>query len=502
MALPQALETYRNKFRRIKLFQDITSVLHWDSEVMMPKEGREYRAAQISAVSELTHEMMTASSFKMEIEAAVLALKELPEESRGLWEREIQVLTEDREKAEKLPSSFVAEFAKLTNLAHAEWAEAKKEKKFSLFEKRLGELVDLSRKQADYFGYTTEPYDALLDSYEKGAKASQIEILFSDLKKSLVPLVTKAPHFESPFKTEIDIEKQQKFCKRLPALLGLTEDESRLDISSHPFSTSLGKGDKRITTRYAKNDPLSSVFGVLHETGHSLYESGLSLMPEYPTPLTEFLSLGIHESQSRLWENQVGRSKAFWEFVYPILLSDYQLKESELPFENLYKFINSTEKTKIRVEADQVTYNLHIILRFEIERDLINGKIQVKDLPEIWNSKMKEFLQLNLEHDGEGVLQDIHWSMGAFGYFPTYTLGNIFSSQFFHKFEEDTPNYKKEFSVDGNFSSLLTWLRKYIHSQGKLKEVDTLVKLVTGESPNAKHLISYLNSKISEVTTK
>lgn len=500
MALPQAIESYRKQFRKIKLFQDITSILHWDSEVMMPPEGRVGRSQQIAAVSELTHEWMTSASFQSEIEAAKKAIAELPAENQSLWKRELEILQEDQEKAAKLPASFVAEFAELTNLAHAEWASAKKEKDFTKFSKTLDKLVTLSRKQADYFGYTTEPYDALLDSYEKGARAESIQTLFTDLKTSLIPIVKDAPKFESAFSKPVPISFQEKFCKRLPAILGLTENESRLDVSSHPFSTSLGKGDKRITTRYSETDPLSSIFGVLHETGHSLYESGLSAMPDYPNPITEFLSLGIHESQSRLWENQVGRSKSFWEFVYPILLSDFQMKESELPFDKLYKSINSTEKSKIRVEADQVTYNLHIILRFEIERDLINGKIQVVDLPEIWNSKIKEFLQLNVENDAEGVLQDIHWSMGAFGYFPTYTLGNIYSSQFFQKFESSHPGYKKEFAVDGNFKSLLNWLRENIHLKGKLLEVNDLIKQITGETPNSRFLITYLKSKIQEVS--
>ncbi|TGL39187.1 carboxypeptidase M32 [Leptospira perdikensis] len=500
MALPQALENYRKQYRKIKLFQDVASVLHWDSEVMMPEEGREYRSAQIAAVAELTHDWMTDKSFLNQIQSAKQSIGELPESERSLWNRELEVLMEEKEKADKLPSEFVSEFAKVTNLAHAEWAEAKREKNFQSFAKRLEELVQLSKKQADYFGYTTEPYDALLDSYEKGAKANKIQSLFSDLKASLVPIVSTAPKFKNPFPGPISIEKQTKFCNRLPSLLGLTTKESRLDTSNHPFSTSLGKGDKRITTRYSETDPLSSIFGVLHETGHSLYESGLSAMSNWPTPITEFLSLGIHESQSRLWENQVGRSLPFWEFVYPILLSDFGLSDKELPFKELYQYINSTEKTKVRVEADQVTYNLHIILRFEIERDLINGKIQVKDLPEIWNTKMKESFGLTIENDAEGVLQDIHWSMGAFGYFPTYTLGNIFSSQFFKKFTEEFPDSHNKFSTKGDFSDLLGWLRKNIHSKGKIYDVDTLMKQTTGESADSKHLISYLNGKIKEVT--
>lgn len=500
MALPQPIQNYRKQYRKIKLFQDISSVLHWDSEVMMPEEGREYRSSQIAAVAELTHEWMTDKSFLKQIQDAKHSIQELPEPERVLWNRELEILMEEKEKADKLPSEFVAEFAKLTNLAHAEWGEAKKEKNFKLFSNRLEELVNLSKKQADYFGYTTEPYDALLDHYEKDAKANQIQSLFSDLKKSLIPIVASAPKFENPFPKAISVEKQTKFCNRLPSILGLTYKESRLDTSNHPFSTSLGKGDKRITTRYSESDPLSSIFGVLHETGHSLYESGLSQMPDWPNPLTEYLSLGIHESQSRLWENQVGRSLPFWEFMYPILLNDFEISESELPFKRLYKYINSTEKTKIRVEADQVTYNLHIILRFEIERDLINGKIMVKDLPEIWNSKMKESFGLTIENDAEGVLQDIHWSMGAFGYFPTYTLGNIFGAQFFRKFKEEYPDSHNKFSAKGDFSDLLSWLRKNIHSKGKIVSIENLVLEATGEPANAKYLISYLEDKVKEVS--
>ncbi|WP_041769914.1 carboxypeptidase M32 [Leptospira biflexa] len=500
MALPQSIENYRKQYRKIKLFQDISSVLHWDSEVMMPEEGREYRSSQIAAVAELTHDWMTDQTFLAQIQGAKSSIKDLPESDRGIWNRELEILMEEKEKADKLPSEFVAEFAKLTNLAHAEWAEAKKEKKISLFSKRLEELVNLSKKQADYFGYTTEPYDALLDNYERGAKASQIQILFNDLKNSLIPIVAKAPRFKSPFQKPISIANQTKFCNRLPSILGLTSKESRLDISNHPFSTSLGKGDKRITTRYSESDPLSSIFGVLHETGHSLYESGLSKMPDWPNPLTEYLSLGIHESQSRLWENQVGRSLPFWEFMYPILLKDFEMSEAELPFKQLYQYINSTEKSKIRVEADQVTYNLHIILRFEIERDLINGKIRVNDLPEIWNSKMKESFGLVIDNDAEGVLQDIHWSMGAFGYFPTYTLGNIFSAQFFKKFTDEFPDSHNKFSANGDFSDLLNWLRKHIHSKGKILTIENLVKDATGEPANAKYLISYLEEKVKEVS--
>ncbi len=499
MALPEPLQAYRQFFQKIKSFQDTASVLHWDSEVMMPKNGREYRAKQIADLSQLTHEWSVGSEYRDLIKNAKKVLNELPAHERSSWEREFSILEEEQKKLEKLPSEFVAELSQTTNLAHAVWADAKQKSNFSDFAPMLEKIINLSRKQANYIGYTTEPYDALLDSYEKGAKASDIESLFQDLKLELIPIVESAPSFESPFNGPIAREKQEKLCKRIPSILGLMESESRLDSSHHPFSTSLGKMDKRITTRYSEIDPLSSIFGVLHETGHSLYEAGLSMMEEWPTPLTEYCSLGVHESQSRLWENQVGRSKAFWEFIYPILLSDFQLTENDVPFKNLFRYINSTQKSKIRVEADQITYNLHIILRFEIERDLINEKIKVKDLPEIWNAKVKEYLGLEVENDAEGVLQDIHWSMAAFGYFPTYTLGNIFSAQLFSSFEKAHSNYKSNFRINGDFSVLLNWLRNEIHSKGKILDAKELIQSATLENPNSKYLISYLKNKVQEV---
>ncbi len=500
MALPKAIEVYRQFYRRIKSFQDIASLLQWDSEVMMPKNGREYRSTQIADITQMVHDWSVSTEYKSSIANAKTEINSISTSEKQKWEREIFLVEEELEKAEKLPSDFVAELSQTTNLAHGVWAEAKKNQKFSDFAPMLQKIVELSKKQAELIGYKTEPYDVLLDGYEKGAKASEIDSLFKDLKKELVPIVESAPSFPSPFKNPVAIEKQEKLCKRLPPLLGLSYDTCRLDTSHHPFSTTLGKMDKRITTRYSESDTLSSIFGVLHETGHSLYESGLSMMEEWPSPLTEFCSLGIHESQSRLWENQVGRSRSFWEFIYPILLSDFELSEQDLPFNDLYRSINSTQRSKIRVEADQITYNLHIILRFEIERDLINGKIKVNDLPGLWNAKVKEYLGLDVKNDAEGVLQDIHWSMGGFGYFPTYTLGNIFSSQLFSSFEKAHANYRSDFKTNGDFSALLNWLREEVHSKGRTLDVNQLIQSATLEEPNSKYLISYLKKKAQEVS--
>ncbi|MCE9499737.1 MAG: carboxypeptidase M32, partial [Leptospira sp.] len=449
------LSKYRSFYRELTRYREILSILHWDSEVVMPEGARPNRSEQISQLSKLCHKLFTGEEFSGLIDSAkgFIEKKDFPD--RKLLEREFEILQRDRDRASKLSPELVEKFSRITNLAHGTWVSAKKNKSFKEFEAPLTEIVDIVKEMAECYGYATEKYDALLEDYETGTKAASLEILFSNLKNSLIPVVQKAKKFTNPFKNKVPEDFQKSFNEKLPARLGLPKSISRLDISAHPFSTSLGSMDKRITTRYDLSDPISSIFGVLHETGHSLYEKGLSEMPEPFSPLASAVSLGVHESQSRLWENQVGRSKPFWEFYYPKLLEEFRLTSQDLPFEKLYSFINSTERSKIRVEADQVTYNLHIILRFEIERELISGILKVKDLPEIWNEKIQKSFGLEIENDAEGVLQDVHWSGGAFGYFPTYTLGNIYSAQLFHFFQKSHEGFAESVRRNGDFSDLL-----------------------------------------------
>jgi carboxypeptidase Taq len=490
-----SFSNYRNFFKKIQNFRDIQSLLQWDSEVMMPSSGRLTRSQQIAEMSGLIHDALTGEEFRILIDNAQIEIEhKLDSPEIKKQRKELQILNETLEKQSKLPTDFVAELSQKTNIAQSIWEEAKTKKDFSLFENTLTELVELAIKQADYYGYTTERYDALLDDYEKGATAKNLTYLFDTLKQQLKPIVAVAKTYQNPFNKEISIENQEKFCQLLPSHLGLLKDQSRLDRSSHPFSTSLGLKDKRITTRYDLTDPLSSIFGVMHETGHALYEIGLSEMDEAPNPLTEYLSLGIHESQSRLWENQVGRSENFWIYYYPLALESWELKESELPFKDFMNYIKSVERSKIRVESDPVTYNLHIILRFEIERDLIAQKIKIKDLPELWNSKMKEYFGLAIENPAEGVLQDIHWSMAAFGYFPTYALGNIYSAQLYHAFLRTNVQFEKNLAKTGNTSELLNWLREKVHYSGKIYSVDDLLIRATGESANSCYLIESLTN--------
>ncbi|EMY77283.1 carboxypeptidase Taq M32 metallopeptidase [Leptospira weilii serovar Ranarum str. ICFT] len=490
---------YRVAYQEIHTLRNILSVLQWDSEITLPEDGRSERGLQIGLLSGLIHSKYAGENFYKLAQNAreENEQKILP----GQTERKVEFerLFQDLDRSRCLSQELVEEFSVTTSKAHAVWAKARKENRFSDFAPILSKIVDLSKKQAECYGYRTEAYDALLESYEPGEKAENLEKLFFNLKNSLKPLVERGKNVANPFAKEIPIFFQNKLGETLPGILGLSPKISRLDASEHPFSTSLGSKDKRITTRYDLKDPLSSIFSILHETGHSLYEAGISEIEGGPSPLHDSVSLGVHESQSRLWENQVGRSREFWEMYYPILLEILNIRKSELGFSELFSYINQSSPSLIRVEADQITYNLHVILRFEIERDLINGKIKVVDLPEIWNSKMKDLLGITVPSDKQGVLQDVHWSGGAFGYFPTYTLGNIYSAQLFQTFLKENPNFQTEVKEKKDFSSLLNWLKKNVHSKGKFYSAEDLIRSATGSEPDSSHLVQYLEKKLIEL---
>ena len=495
-----SLSEYRKYWKELNHFRNILGLLHWDMEVNLPEKASEERSEQISLLASQTHEMLVGkklSDLVSDLESQI-SVSDLPEKDFLALKREMTILKKDIDREKKLPLALVKEFSRVTSLGQSVWANARKKSSFSDFAPVLTEIVKLSQEMADCYGYTTEKYDALLEGYEEGTRAESLKKLFAGLKNSIIPLVSEAGEFSSPFKKPVGAELQKVFNEKLPASLGLRSESGRLDISSHPFSTSLGRHDQRITTRYSETDPLSSIFGVLHETGHALYEHGLAGRENYPSPIAQAVSYGMHESQSRLWENQVGRSRPFWEYYYPVMLKDYNIYHYDLPFDEFFRYVNSVSKSKIRVEADQVTYNLHIILRFEIERELINGNLSVSDLPDVWDHKMKEYFSLEIENDAEGVLQDVHWSCGSFGYFPTYTLGNIYSAQLFHKFSASNSGFWENLRTRGDVSLLNSWLEKNVYVHGRYFSPEDLIENAAGEKPDSSYLVKYLKSKILE----
>ncbi len=494
----EKFEKYRNFYREIVKISEIQSILHWDFEVMMPKDAAENRAEQMSFLAKMQHEMFTSEKLTKLAEDAKEEINQKKPENEKILFRELEILERDRSRAMRIPPEIIEKLSKLTSISHNVWVSARKNKKFKEFEPNLSQIVEIVREIGDLYGYEEERYDALLEEYETKTTAKELGALFGDLKKSLIPLIEKSRTYPNPFKNKIDAVYQKSFNDKLSKCLGLSGSKSRLDESEHPFSTSLGKMDKRITTRYEESDPMSSIFGVLHETGHSLYELGIGEMSEYPNPLTSSVSLGLHESQSRLWENQIGRSKEFWEYFYPKMLDEFRLTSKDLDFTGLINYIRSVEKTKIRVEADQVTYNLHVILRFEIERELISGNLKVKEIPDLWNSKMKDYFGLMIENDSEGVLQDVHWSGGSFGYFPTYALGNIYSAQLFHFFLKENQSFWESVKSKGDLSTLLNWLKKKVHLNGRIFDPKDLIFQATGEYPDSKYLMKHLELQISD----
>jgi carboxypeptidase Taq len=487
------IQKLRNELVILSKYGSALGVLGWDQEVNLPKKGHQFRGDVNALLSADLHRRVTSKEF-------VNLVKTLHEKENfeKLSEDEQVIVREtwrDVEKSLKIPTQMVEEMAKLTTDAFAAWADAREKSDFKIYQPYLEKIVEMCKKQAELIGYKESPYDALLDDFEPGLTAARVETIFTPLAKELAVLVKKVkdkPKIELP-KAKYPIDIQVKMNHEIAAALGYDLDAGRIDVSPHPFTAGFHPTDVRITTRYQEDDFWYGVGCTVHETGHALYEQGLSVK-EYGNPLGEAASLGIHESQSRMWENFVGRSPEFAHYLNN-LLQKYFPKNPKNSDELLYKYLNQVEPSLIRVEADETTYNLHIIIRFEIEKALMEDKIKVSELPDIWNTKMKQYLGVKVPDDAHGVLQDIHWSHGTLGYFPTYSLGNIYAAQLFNKAKKETPGLEAGFA-DGEFAPLLKWLRKNIHQEGSRYFPEVLIKKVTGEGLNSKYLIDYLKDKI------
>jgi carboxypeptidase Taq len=492
--------TFHQKLVDIAQLKSAFAVLNWDKDVFMPPKGSGPRAAMLGYLAGELHDKVLSKEFRELLRDAKAAAdaNELQPGERAI----VREVWRDVSREEKLPLEFVKELAQVTSEAYHVWMDARKKKDFKLFAPHLTKIVALKRREAELVGFKQSPYDALLDTFEPYATTEEIATALGDLKKFLAPFLVKIKSSKAKASRDIlagefDVEKQKAFCTLAAKQIGYDFDAGRLDVSAHPFSTSFHPQDSRITTRYSRSEFMQSISGVIHETGHALYEQGLPVA-HFGTPLAEAVSLGIHESQSRLWENLVGKSRAFWTYFYPLLQKEFPVPLQNISLEHFYLAINNVEPSFIRVEADEVTYNLHIILRFEIETALIAGEIAVEELPHIWNSKMKEVLGLDVPDDSLGVLQDVHWSGGMIGYFPTYSLGNLYSAQFFAAAKRDIPTLDDEMAR-GEFGKLLQWLREKIHVHGKTFSAQELAKNATGEKLNSKYFAEYISRKYGEI---
>lgn len=490
----------------VYLLRHVSSLLGWDQETYMPSRGIGERAEQISLLETLIHEKITSPATRETLEKA----KEIPdrdveaEEEASFtsfspiiraaflreWERRI-------ERACKIPKSLVSRLSYATSLGQAKWAEAKKEASFGLFKPYLQEIVTLVRELAAALEFKETPYDPLLDEYEPGMTCAVLSPLFEQLQKELTPIleqiIATSRVDDACLHVPFPREAQEAFGKRILDAMGFPWERARLDVSVHPFTSTLGRDDVRITTRYNPTYFPTALFGIIHEAGHGLYDLGFGDEIR-GTTLSEGVSLGIHESQSRFWENCIGRHRAFWMYWFPILKREYLPALEEVPFETFLKAINRVRPSLIRVEADEVTYPLHIILRYQLEKALIEDSLSISDLPVAWNDGMEKLLGIRPTHDGEGVLQDIHWSMGSFGYFPTYALGTLYAAQFFTSLLNENPQVLKEVE-QGEYGTIVQWLKERVHRHGKVYTAEELCRRISGSPIDSKYFLQYVREK-------
>jgi len=492
--------------KETQVLSSAIALLSWDQETYMPSGSGQARAEQLSALMGLVHERQTGKEMSQLLSASVdLETGELkfgPESGDARASALLREVWRDYHRATQLPSDFVRRMGLECSLAHQVWIAARKQNDFAHFAPSLKKIVALKKEEIDYLGYEASPYDPLLDTFEPGMTVAQIAPVFAALKEMLVPFVEKIAaspaHPKDDFlRAFYDEENQIVFGKKVLEAMGFSFDTGRQDLSAHPFTTSFHPTDVRITTRVDPQDLLSSLFSSIHEGGHGLYDQGLSVA-DFGTPLGESLSLGIHESQSRLWENGVGRSRPFWRYFFPILKETFPDVLKGVDVEGFYAAINTVRPSMIRVESDEVTYNLHIMLRFEIERQLIEEDLKVDALPELWNAKMEEYLGIRPKTDAEGVLQDVHWSGGAFGYFPTYTLGNLYAAQFLNQAKKERPELDARIEA-GDLLPLKGWLNEKIHRWGRQYTSGELVQKVCGEALNPKYFSDHLHKKFGEI---
>ena len=494
------LERIREYDRRMVVLRQSAALLHWDQETYMPGAGDDGRSEQIALLESLAHEELSSPVLGELLEQAGATAD--AGKPGGVDEALLRELQRAHKRAARVPTRLVEELARTASSAQTAWRRAREQAHFGTFLPSLERLLGLRREYAEAIGWEGSPYDALLDEYEPFTSTAEVQGVFTALQPRLTELSRRIAESGSPVHNEIlcrdyPVEAQERFGRQVLKSIGFEFERGRLDTSTHPFSTSIGADDVRITTRYNARFLSSGIFGTIHEAGHALYELGFGESVR-GSSLAEGASLGIHESQSRFWENVVGRSLAFWKHFYPALQRCFPAQLSEFPLDDFYRAINLVQPSLIRVEADEVTYGLHVILRFELEKALIEGDLAAADLPEAWTASCKRLLGIEPSNDAEGVLQDIHWSMGAFGYFPTYALGNLYAACFTEAMQRDIGPLDA-LSERGDFATILDWLRRNIHSMGRGLAPQELCSQLTGHPLRAEPFLNYLEAKYTPI---
>lgn len=489
----ERIQRLRERLGEISDVGSALSLLHWDQQTHMPPKGAEGRGRQIATLSAIRHRLFVSREIADLIAPLREELDRLSDGDRKL----VEATAYDYDRAVKLPEKFVQDLAQTESEAFEAWVDARRNSDFPAFSPHLEKLVTLQREKADLLGYEGDRYNALLETFERGMTVEKVASVFEVVGQEQGRLVKSICEAEQPHLPWLDqvwpSENQWDFGMKILADIGYDLEAGRQDHSEHPFSTDFDIFDVRITTRVHEDDLFSALMSTLHEAGHALYEQGF-LKEDARTPLAEAPSLGIHESQSRLWENMIGRSLPFWEHYLPDLQAAFPGQLDDLSARDVYRAINQVRRSLIRVEADECTYNLHVILRFELERAMLSGDLAVADLPGAWNEKMRQLLGVEVPDDAHGCLQDVHWSSACFGYFPTYALGNLYSAQLFERILEEIPDFWGSIS-EGDFTVLLGWLRHKVHRIGRRMTTPEIVRTATGADLDSGPYLKYLNSK-------
>jgi carboxypeptidase Taq len=497
--MEEKMKILKEKLAELADLRAASAVLGWDQLVNMPEGGAADRGEQIATIEKIQHIKSTSDEIGQLLDDLTEYAKQLDLDSDDA--RLVKVAKRNFDKQSKVPAEYVAEFARESTVAQSVWEKAKEASDFAMFQPNLERLVELRREYADFFKPWDHVYDPLLDDFEPGMKTSEVQEIFNMLRPKQVGLIKAINEKEKVDRSFLYLGFPEKtqwgFGEEVITKFGYDWKHGRQDKSVHPFTTSFGINDVRITTRVKENYLPTAMFGTFHECGHALYEMGIAQKLNR-SPLADGASMAVHESQSRMWENLIGRSKQFWNHFYPRLQELFPSQLGNVSLEKFYRGINAVEPSLIRVEADEATYNLHIMLRLELEIALMEGSMAVKDAPDAWNQKFEEYLGIIPSDDAEGILQDVHWSFGGFGYFPTYALGNLVSAQLWEKMSEEIKDIEGKIET-AEFDVILAWLRENVHVHGAKYEPQELIQKITGSKITPEPFIKYLNNKFGEI---
>lgn len=487
---------YKEMMQKAADLNYAAAVLGWDMEVYMPPKGADFRARQLATLASEAHHIVTSPEYAAVLDKLASA-NDLPETEHWNIVRSV----EDHDRNKKLSPAFVEALSKQSSECFNAWVEARKKNDFSIFAGALDRMIALKKQQADLYGYTGHPYDALLDEYEKGATTTMLDRVFAGIREQLPPILAQIQAAtqvsDEIFNRHYPKQQQWDFSEEVLRKMGYDFEAGRQDISEHPFTTSFSSHDVRVTTRVNENDYASLLWSTIHEGGHALYEQGLPA-DQYGLPLGAAASLSIHESQSRFWENCIGRGWHFWQYFYPRLQTYFPEQLGKESVGTFFKAMNKVGASLVRTEADEVTYHFHVMIRYEIEKTIMEGTVKTADLPAVWNEHYRKYLGITPPDDKSGVLQDVHWSHGSFGYFPTYTLGSFYAAQFYAQAKKEITGMETQVST-GDFGQVLDWLRKKVHVHGRRYTSEDLCTLITGQPLDPTFFTTYIKEKYAKV---